>query len=141
MSCGEVKITITPPTAGSRKPSQAQLSYQVAELDRLLRRRALESNMTEGTRSFLQNLANAQVMHFGWLDGGVSVELCHKEPQPVTLSIGLSFQQRKKVQGEWSEWQALNLNDPMKGLSKGDVIQRRSMARGDGWYEGPEVTV
>lgn len=141
MSCGKVTIEVIPPTMGRNKPSQAHLDYQVDELDRLLRIRALNSDMTEDTRSFLQSLADAQVRRFGWLDGGVTIELCHEEPQTVNLSISLSFQQRKKMQDEWSEWRALNLNDPMEGLSTGDLIQRRSTDGKGRWQEGPEMTV
>lgn len=142
MACGELNIRITPPTAGANKSTQEQLDYQIDELDHLITERAMGLDMTEGTRSFLQSLADAQVRHFDWLDGGVVVELCDKEAEPVTMTLELRFQQRKKARdGEWSSWEGWNLGDTMEGLSSGDVIQRRMSGRGNHWQEGPEMVV
>ena len=141
MSCGEIKVKITPPTMGARKPSQGQLDSQVSELDALLRGRALSSNMDEETRSYLQSLADVQIRRYGWLDGGVAVEFCAEESIPVSMPIKLQVQQRKMIDGEWSGWHGLNLNNPIEGLSVGHVFQRRISSRGDSWKEEPVMVL
>jgi len=145
MACGEIKVVVNPPTAGRRKPSQAVLESQISEIRRLIEPRGLGENLSEESRSYLQSLADAQVRKFGWLDGAVRIEFCNEEPEPVEISIGFQFQQRKMVNGAWTEWVGLNLNNPALGLSIGQLVQRRTGSLGEAspsnWEESPVYIV
>lgn len=132
-----IEIKITGPTAMRGGFNRAKLQLQIEQLQ-TRSQEFLGRIADRQSVSYAQRILEAIVADYGWMDGGVEVKMVGKEPEPVTLRISISFQRREVVDGEWSNWHALNPNDEGEGLQPGQEYQKRiSYDDGRTWSEGP----